>query len=52
MNKGTKIRFIPFLIRHIISYSKKKIILEEGCLSLPKQYAEIERSEEIEVRIF
>ena len=33
----------------IISYSKKKILMEEGCLSLPKQYAEIERSEEIVV---
>tara|TARA_B110000438_G_scaffold271966_1_gene290301 strand:- start:4760 stop:5272 length:513 start_codon:yes stop_codon:yes gene_type:complete len=31
----------------IISYSKKKVIMEEGCLSLPKQYAEIERSESI-----
>mgnify|MGYP001300362201 FL=1 len=28
-------------------YSKNKIIMEEGCLSLPQQYAEIERSEEI-----
>ena len=28
-------------------YSKKKIIMEEGCLSLPKQYAEIERPESI-----
>ena len=34
---------------NIISYSKKKITMEEGCLSLPKQYAEIERSEEIEL---
>ena len=31
------------------SYSKKKIIMEEGCLSLPKQYAEIERPEAITV---
>ena len=31
----------------IISYSKKSIIMEEGCLSLPKQYADVERSEEI-----
>ena len=30
-------------------YSKKKIIMEEGCLSLPKQYADIERSESITV---
>jgi peptide deformylase len=34
---------------HIISYSKKNIILEEGCLSLPKQYAEVERPEKIEL---
>ena len=33
----------------IKSYSKKKIIMEEGCLSLPKQYAEIERPEAITV---
>ena len=33
----------------IISYSEKKIIMEEGCLSLPKQYADIERPEEIVV---
>ena len=31
----------------IISYSKKTILMEEGCLSLPEQYAEIERPEEI-----
>ena len=31
----------------IKSYSQKKIIMEEGCLSLPKQYAEIERPESI-----
>ena len=31
----------------IVFYSKKKIIMEEGCLSLPKQYAEIERAESI-----
>lgn len=36
----------------IINYSKKKIIMEEGCLSLPKQYAEIERSEKITVEYF
>ena len=35
---------------HIKSYSEKKIIMEEGCLSLPKQYAEIERPEAITVQ--
>ena len=34
----------------IIFYSKNKTIMEEGCLSLPKQFAEIERSEEIIVQ--
>ena len=32
---------------NIISYSKEKIIMEEGCLSLPEQFAEIERPEKI-----
>ncbi len=30
-------------------YSKKTIVMEEGCLSLPKQFAEIERPESIEI---
>ncbi len=32
----------------IISYSNKMIKMEEGCLSLPEQFAEIERPEKIE----
>ena len=31
----------------IISYSKEKIVMEEGCLSIPEQFAEIERPEKI-----
>ena len=27
----------------IIQYSEEKVIMEEGCLSLPEQYAEVER---------
>ncbi len=34
----------------IISFSKEKIIMEEGCLSLPKQFAEIERPEKIKIQ--
>ena len=34
---------------NIISYSKEKVVMEEGCLSLPNQFAEIERSEKISV---
>ena len=32
---------------HIISYSKETVIMEEGCLSLPEQFAEIERPKKI-----
>jgi len=34
----------------IINYSKKKVIMEEGCLSLPQQFAEIERPQSITLR--
>ncbi len=34
---------------HIVSYSKEKIVMEEGCLSLPEQFAEIERPQNIVV---
>ena len=34
---------------NIISYSQEKIIMEEGCLSLPEQFAEIERPQNIEL---
>jgi len=31
----------------IIEYSDEKVIMEEGCLSLPEQYADIERPKKI-----
>jgi len=31
----------------IINFSKEKIVMEEGCLSLPDQFAEIERPKKI-----
>ena len=34
----------------IVSYSQEKIVMEEGCLSLPEQFAEIERSQNIVVQ--
>ena len=33
----------------IISYSKETVIMEEGCLSLPEQYADVERPKDIVV---
>ncbi len=34
----------------IISYSKEKILMEEGCLSLPEQFAQIERPKKITIK--
>ena len=43
-NKKTNyILFNPFIIK----YSKETVIMEEGCLSLPEQYADVERPKEI-----
>ena len=33
----------------IINYSKETIVMEEGCLSLPEQYADIERPKKITI---
>ena len=33
----------------IISFSKETIIMEEGCLSIPQQFANIERPKEVKV---
>ena len=33
----------------IINYSKETIVMEEGCLSLPEQYADVERPKEITI---
>ena len=34
----------------IISYSKETTIMEEGCLSIPDQFADIERPKEVTVQ--
>jgi len=41
--KASYILFNP----SIINYSKETVIMEEGCLSLPEQYADVERPKEI-----
>ena len=33
----------------IISYSKETIVMEEGCLSIPEQFADIERPQKIRI---
>ena len=48
-NKKNKDKIYALFNPKIIFYSKEKIIMEEGCLSLPQQYADIERPENIVV---
>ena len=43
--KANHILFNP----SIIHYSKETIVMEEGCLSLPEQYADIERPKKINI---
>ena len=44
--KNTKVNYILFNPL-IVEYSKETILMEEGCLSLPDQYADIERPKKI-----
>ncbi len=34
----------------ILSFSENKVVMEEGCLSIPKQFADIERPERIKFK--
>ena len=43
---NTKTNYILFN-PSIIKYSKETVIMEEGCLSLPEQYADVERPKDI-----
>ena len=45
-NNNKKANYILFNPK-IIKYSKETIIMEEGCLSLPEQYADVKRPKEI-----
>ena len=49
-DKDTEKKIEYFLFNpQILSYSEEKIIMEEGCLSIPEQFAEIERPKKITV---
>lgn len=43
-------KFYAFINPEIIKYSKKTSIMEEGCLSLPNIYGEVERPETIIIK--
>ena len=49
-NENNKKRNYILFNPSIIKYSKDKVIMEEGCLSLPEQYADIERPKKILLR--
>ena len=41
-----------FINPRVISFSEEKSVNEEGCLSIPEVYAEVERPKEVEVEWF
>ena len=41
-----------FINPKIIKFSNEKFINEEGCLSVPEYYADVERAKEVEVEWF
>ena len=43
---------ITFVNPKVINFSEEKFVNEEGCLSVPEYYAEVERSKEVEVEWF
>ena len=43
---------IAFVNPKIIKFSNEKFINEEGCLSVPEYYADVERAKEVEVEWF
>lgn len=49
LKENNKLNPRVFINPRIIKKSDKKIINEEGCLSVPEYFAEVERSEEIEL---
>ena len=46
IENNKKVNYILFN-PSIIQYSEETIVMEEGCLSLPEQYADVERPKEI-----
>lgn len=50
MNHGTKHEMLfPFVNPEILNFSSDEIEMEEGCLSLPGQYAKVLRPEIVEI---
>ena len=43
---------ITFINPRIIKFSDEKFVNQEGCLSVPEYYAEVERAKEVEVEWF
>ncbi len=52
LNQDGKSSPITFINPKIIKYSDEKFINQEGCLSVPEYYADVERAKEVEVEWF
>ena len=52
LNEDGKSSPITFINPKIIKFSDEKFINQEGCLSVPEYYADVERAKEVEVEWF
>ena len=52
LNEDGKSSPITFINPRIIKFSDEKFVNQEGCLSVPEYYAEVERAKEVEVEWF
>ena len=52
LNEDGKSSPITFINPRIIKFSDEKFINQEGCLSVPEYYADVERAKEVEVEWF
>ena len=52
LNEDGKSSPITFINPRIIKFSDQKFVNQEGCLSVPEYYADVERAKEVEVEWF
>ena len=52
LNEDGKSSPITFINPRIIKFSDEKFVNQEGCLSVPEYYADVERAKEVEVEWF
>ncbi|MDH3324800.1 MAG: peptide deformylase [Candidatus Peregrinibacteria bacterium] len=50
LNTRKEHKIVPMINPEVLDFSKNKVVLEEGCLSLPGTFAKISRPQKVKVR--